>query len=303
MKLAIVGSTGFVGSSLTQYLHDTLKAEGFAGYNKNKPLNLPNSFFIDITNKDQRESIVKSIHPDIILHLAAQANVDQSEQYPELANALNYVGTKNITEIASKHNIRLIMMSTDYVFAGDRDVSYIETSPTKGVNIEGHSKEMAEKVLLETQPLDWAIIRISVPYGWRTHENQKSFFDWVIANLQNNKKINVVNDQYSCPTSLLELGPLIETIIVKHGKSIFHGVGKDYLSRYEFVLQIAQVFNLDKDLIHSITTEELKKLVPSYKAPRPLYCHLLDTRTEKEFGFSKYSVTENLIKLREQKKR
>ena len=266
MKIAIVGSTGFVGSSVTSYLQDKLKAEVFAGYNKNKPSHLKNIFFIDITNREQTDSAIKTIQPDIILHLAAQANVDQSEQFPNIANSLNFEGTKNIAEIASKYNSRLIMTSTDYVFDGQPETLYTENSRTKGINIEGQSKEKAEKVISGTKNLDWAIIRISVPYGWRARENQKSFFDWAISNLQTNKKINVVNDQYNCPTSLLELGPLIETIITKHGKGIFHGVGKDFLSRYDFVLQIAQDFNLDKEINQPVTTQELKKSVPSYKA-------------------------------------
>ena len=194
------------------------------------------------------------------------------------------------------------MTSTDYVFQGKRNEIYNEKSTTNAVNIEGKSKSEAEKLLLANLENDSAIIRISVPYGWRKKETQKSFLDWVVSSLKDNKKIDLLTDQYNTPTSLLELGVIFEKLLNKWVGGIFHAVAPDVLSRFEFGKIICEVFDLNYELLNPITTDELKRKIPGYQAQRPMYCHLIDSRLKKDLNFQLRSVKENLLELKNMKK-
>lgn len=294
MKIAIIGASGFVGTNIYPYLINNVQGNIHLGFNKSKLTDTENSFFIDITDKKNTFETLSKIDPNIIIHLAAEANVDRSELNKESTYKLNKEGTRNIVETSLKIGSKVIMMSTDFVFTGKKKEKYNENSPTKAVNIEGDSKAEAERLLQENIRFNFAIIRISVPYGWKTHPDQKSFLDWVVTSLTENKRINLLTDQYNSPTSLIELGPFVEKIINSNSYGIFHAVAPEIVSRYEFGLKIAKIFSFDKKLINPITTDELKNLVPSYKAPRPMYCHLINNRSENELNFKTRTIEKNL---------
>jgi len=297
MKIAILGTSGFVGSHIYSYLSRLGEFELFPSYHKHR-MNDKNSFYSDITKRNSLFRKLKEINPDIIINMAAIANVDFSENNPEIAYNINTDGVKNIVSIAETLSTKLIQCSTDFVFEGKKDIIYDETSRTKAVNIEGDSKAEAEKILMNSSLDDWSIFRISVPYGWRHKKSHKSFLDWLITKLEKRNKVTLLTDQFSCPTSLLELPKIIRLMILKNGKGVYHATGLEYVSRFDFGKIVSKVFEYDESLLIPITTSDLMRLNPNYKAKRPKYCKLVDKRIESELGFKKSTIENNLIELK-----
>jgi dTDP-4-dehydrorhamnose reductase len=302
MKIAFIGSSGFVGTNIIHYLTNNIDTDFYFGFFRNKSESNANNFLIDITKPDLTYKSLSTINPDVIIHLAAAASVDRSETNPENTFNVNREGTRNIAQVAKKLGCKVIMTSTDYVFPGNSNEIYNEKSPTNAVNIEGKSKAEAENLLQANLGNESAIIRISVPYGWRKKETHKSFLDWVVSSLKANKKIDLLTDQYNTPTSLTELGVIFEKLLNKWVGGIFHTVAPDVLSRFEFGKIICEVFDFKYELLNPITTEELKQKVTGYQAQRPMYCHLIDSRLKKDLNFQPRSVKENLLELKNVKK-
>ncbi|MBN2600901.1 MAG: SDR family oxidoreductase, partial [Candidatus Marinimicrobia bacterium] len=186
--------------------------------------------------------------------------------------------------------IKLIQISTDYVFDGSAG-PYAEDQPTKPINYYGQTKLDAEK-LIQKSAIPWTIIRTNVLYG-NTTVQKASFVRWVIDKLQRFETISIVNDQFGNPTWSFGLAEAIQKIIANNAGGLYHYAGKDYISRFEFALKIAGVYNLDPMLIRKITTRALNQ-----KAPRPYKAGLTCTKIIKELNVPFYSIIESLNRMK-----
>jgi len=183
-----------------------------------------------------------------------------------------------------------IYISTDYVFDGNAG-PYAEDQPTKPINYYGQTKLDAEK-LIQKSGIPWAIIRTNVLYG-NTTIQKASFVRWVIEKLQRFETISIVNDQFGNPTWSFGLAEAIQKIMDKKATGLYHYAGKDYISRFEFALKIAGVYDLDPMLIRKTTTRALNQ-----KAPRPYQAGLTCEKIKKELNVPFYSIIESLNKMK-----
>jgi dTDP-4-dehydrorhamnose reductase len=209
---------------------------------------------------DMTESVdlIRSLKPQYIVLTAAMTNVDGCEiDRPGAWNA-NAVGPKNVALAARDIGAKLIYVSTDYVFDGERGM-YHEDDPTCPINYYGESKLAGESFVQETLD-DYAIVRTSVLYGW--NPVRLNFVTWAVQELKRGNKINIVNDQYNSPTLSSNLAEMI--LSLKDETGIFHTAGSERINRYDFSLQIARAFKLDESLVIPITSDAL-----SWKARRP----------------------------------
>ena len=258
-RLLIIGM-GLLGSKIMQ-----LASKGFmtfGSYNKN-PINIPNcsSYKLDIINRKNTFELIKKIKPNYIVHTAALTGVDYCEAHKKEAWQINVNGTRNVAEIAEEINAKLIYISTDYVFNGEKGM-YQENDPTYPVDYYGETKLEGENVVKETCD-DYLIVRPSVLYGW--NPVKLNFVTWMIKELKEGKKINIVKDQFNTPTLADDLAELILELIKGEEYGIFHGSGSERISRFDFALKIAEIFDLNKDWIKPITSDKL-----NWVAKRPL---------------------------------
>ena len=286
-KILITGCAGLLGSKI---IKKGFKEFECFGVDVVTPKNVSNYEFhpIDITDKDKAIELIEKLNPCALIHPAALTNVDYCEEHPKEAYKINVRGTENLALGCEKVGAKLIYVSTDFVFDGRRGM-YAETDLAEPVSVYGKTKYKGEK-LLENIDINYCIARTSVLYGWHNNFN---FVTWVIDELKNNNKINIVTDQYTSPTYADNLADVLLTMVKKDVKGIFHTAGSERIGRYEFAEKIADVFDLNKELINPITSNSLKQ-----KAKRPMDSSLDVSKTEKEIGIHLMNIYEGLNEMK-----
>ena len=290
----ITGSEGQLGKALQIGLTDKFNILSTTRQPTQLAKNQRNVQKLDITDKVNISNVLKSFNPDIIINCAAYANVDGSEINKDLAHQVNVEGLRNLIQL-SDINTYLIQISSDYVFDGDSG-PYSEDEHTFPINYYGKTKLEAENILRGTRR-KWAIFRPNVLYSSDLF-SKGNFFAWVYRSLLKKESISVVTDQISNPTFNLQIVKAIFQCIIMDFEGILHIGSDDYMSRYDFALDIAKVFGFDSALITKIDTDALTQKVRSYIAKRPLHSGLVVNKIEKELNISSYPTSYNLKLLK-----
>jgi dTDP-4-dehydrorhamnose reductase len=215
-----------------------------------------NSLKLDVTEKRETDKIITKIKPAVIIHTAAETNVDLCEKEPTYAHKVNARGTMNVAKSSQKVGAKVIYISTDYVFDGNKG-NYCEADETGPTNVYGFTKLQGEHEVAE-HCKNYLILRSSVNFG--LHPNRQNFFTWVLTSLGHGEKIRVVKDHFNTPTSTENLAEVIREAIEKDIAGLYHASGTERISRYEFALKIADKLRLPKNLIQPVAMKELKNL-------------------------------------------
>ena len=264
-KILVIGGSGLLGYKI---LSNARNYELVGSYNKNS-INFENieTVKMDITNEKNCENIIK-LKPDIIINTAAVTNMDYCERFKKNAFDVNVTGTKNIANIAKKIGSKLIHISTDAVFSGNKKF-YVEEDEPNPINIYGKTKLESEKIVSKVKGS--IILRPSVIFGWipseyiKTNDESRktmNFGLWVLDQLNKNNKISIVNDQFSTPTLADNLAENIIEVIKNDLTGIFHLSGLSCISRLDFSKKIAKSFGYSENLITSISSKDFKQLAP-----------------------------------------
>lgn len=253
-KLLVIGG-GLLGREVARASRDIFDTA--VTYNKN-PVTIEGcrACQMDIT---QDVELIRHLSPEYISLTAAMTNVDLCETNREGAWKANAIGPKRVAQVAREIGAKLIHVSTDYVFDGERGM-YREDDVTSPISYYGESKLAGEQFVQEICP-DSVIARTSVLYG--QNPIRLNFVTWAVAEMQKGNRVNIVNDQYNSPTLSSNLADMI--LRIRDETGIFHACGSERISRYDFTVEIARAFGLDESLINPITSDRLK-----LKARRPM---------------------------------
>ena len=290
----ITGAEGQLGKALQIGLTDKFNILSTTRQPTQLAKNQRNVQKLDITDKENISNVLESFKPDIIINCAAYTNVDGSEINKDLAHQVNVEGLRNLIQL-SDINTYLIQISSDYVFDGDSG-PYSEDEHTFPVNYYGKTKLEAENILRGTRR-KWVIFRPNVLYSSDIY-SKGNFFAWIYKSLLKKDSISVVTDQISNPTFNQQFVRAIFQCIIMDFEGILHIGSDDYMSRYEFALEIAKVFGFDSTLITKIDTDSLTQKVKSYIAKRPIHSGLVVSKIEKELNTSSHSTNYNLKLLK-----
>ena len=290
----ITGAEGQLGKALQICFTDKFNILSTTRQPTQLSKNQRNVQKLDITDKENISNVLESFKPDVIINCAAYTNVDGSEINKELAHQVNVEGLRILIQL-SDINTYLLQISSDYVFDGDNG-PYSEDEHTFPVNYYGKTKLEAENILRGTRR-KWAIFRPNVLYSSDLF-SKGNFFAWIYKSLLKKDSISVVSDQISNPTFNQQFVKAIFQCIIMDFEGILHIGSDDYMSRYEFAMEIAMVFGLDSALITKIDTDSLTRKVKSYIAKRPLHSGLVVSKIEKELNTSSYSTNYNLKLLK-----
>ena len=257
MKFLVTGSAGLIGHQVVKDLSET--HEVFSCYNKSKPEH-GNIIKMDLLNHEMISNIMSEKKPDVVIHLGAMTAVDLCDAQQDNALKINSQATEILAKECSKINSFMVYVSTDYVFDGNTGM-YEENDTTNPLGFYGKSKLLGEKSI-QNFSSNWCIARTSTPFG--LHPTKKSFPIWVIENLQKQKQIDVLTDQFTSPTYVPSLSRMLIEISERHITGIIHVAGASKISRYEMASLVSDKLGLDGKLLREISINDIK-----WEAQRP----------------------------------
>ena len=227
MNILITGCKGQLGQEFKRF------KEIFDGN-----LILTDSDEIDICSLENINNYLSGIELDYIVNCAAYTNVRDAEIEREKSLLINSFGVKNLVDYCEKNNTKLIHISTDYVYNSDSINAIDEESEVDPVNYYGFSKREGEKHIEESKS-ESIVIRTS----WLYSKFGKNFVNTIIEKCKNNTEINVVNDQFGCPTYAKDLANDILRIVKSNinfnfKNKIFNYSNLSYTNWYEFASTI-----------------------------------------------------------------
>ena len=294
-KVIITGSNGLLGQSLLKLLlKERTKYEVF-GFSRGVNRSDREDFTycdMDITKEVLLKDEIDKIQPDFIINTAAMTQVDACETQKEACYLLNVTVVKWLTEICELRNIHLVQISTDFIFDGKKG-HYKETDTPNPISYYGLSKLNAEAVI-KTSAVQSTILRTSLVYGKVPHMTRSNIVLWVKKMLEEKNEVTIVSDQFRAPTYVIDLALACKISIDSEVAGVFNICSNKILSIYEIAQQVAQVFELDKNLIKPISTAVLNQT-----AFRPPKTGFDLTKTNNELQFYPKSFKEDLLKFKE----
>ncbi len=247
---------------------------------------------LDITNKESVKEFVKIHKPEIIINAAAFTNVDGCETERELSWRVNVDAVKNLIIASRINSSKIIHISTDYVFDGVYG-GYDENSTPNPLSFYGKAKLASENALIASG-VEFTIIRTMIIYGYGRNV-KRNFALWLVDKLGNNEPVTIVDDQYGMPTMVDDLGLALNRIVERERTGIYNVCGSEYISRYDFALKLADIFNFDRSLVIPVKTSELNQA-----AARPMNSSFILLKAETELGLKPLNVRDGLYLLKSQ---
>lgn len=208
----------------------------------------------DLTNLERLESSIRNQKPDVVIHTAASVNVDACEINKDYAYLLNSKLTENISFICRKYGVKLIYISTDAVFDGEKNGLYTEEDATNPINYYGFTKLQGEEFVAQVD--NSLILRTNI-YGVNI-QNKKSFGEWIVSSLQDNQELKMFTDIMFSPILVNELAEIIDRCICNDLEGLFHACGTGSISKYEFGILVKEIFGISAGKIHKATSEAMK---------------------------------------------
>jgi dTDP-4-dehydrorhamnose reductase len=282
-NILVTGSNGQLGSELRE-LSDTNENKFFFA-DKNE---------LDITNKEALEKFITESSINIVINCAAYTAVDKAEGEAELADKINHLAVKNLAEICKENSVKLVHISTDYVFDGTNHRPYTENDETNPQGIYGKTKLDGENAMLRINPSNSIIIRTSWVYSFYGG----NFVKTMLRLGGEKKSLGVVYDQVGTPTYAMDLAKTILGMAPKienESVEIYHYSNEGTLSWYDFAKEIMKMAKLECEITPLESCE--------YPTParRPHYSILNKSKIKKEFGVNipywKDSLSECLTKM------
>ena len=211
-----------------------------------------NNLEAELTRSGVIEELIETHKPEIFLHCAAMANVDACENDPELAHQVNAELPGQIAEACLKHSVHMIHISTDAVFDGSRG-DYIEEDDTNPLSVYAKTKLAGEHAVLSANP-EALIARVNF-YGWSKTGN-RSLAENFVNKLAQGREMMGFTDILFCPMNILDLSALLVEVSSLDLHGIYHMVGPEAMSKYEFGRRIAEKFGFDASLIKPVSVNE-----------------------------------------------
>ena len=188
---------------------------------------------MDITNKNSVDSVIKENTPDAVIHCAAYTAVDAAEDNAELCRKINAEGTQNIADVCKELDIKMIYISTDYVFDGQGERPWEPEDERTPLNVYGQTKYEGELAVQNT--LDkYFIVRIAWVFG----VNGKNFIKTMLNLGKTRDSLTVVNDQFGSPTYTYDLAKLLVDMVETEKYGIYHATNEGICTWYEFACEI-----------------------------------------------------------------
>jgi dTDP-4-dehydrorhamnose reductase len=282
-KILITGVSGLLGNNLAYYFRNKFN---ILGLYLTHPVTIEGIQIqkADLLSETSLRKIVHAFDPDIVIHCASLTNVDFCEDNQELTELVNIIGTRTVVESLKQTHAKLIYISSDSVYDGCKG-NFREADPVNPQNYYGLSKYKGELEVLRNSGA--LIIRTNI-FGWNIQEKH-SIAEWILHELSSKKQIKGFNDVFFSSIYTFDLATILDIAIDHDLTGIFNCGSRTFLSKYEFALQIADCFKLEKDLIHSITVDDF-----AFRAKRGKNLTLNVSKLENALNYNLPTITESI---------
>ncbi len=266
MRVLVTGAKGMLGSevvkTLEMYGHEVWGTD--ISYADDK---------IDITRQDQIRYALSSFRPSWVLNCAAYTNVDLAEEHEDQALVLNAKGPDLLAHACRRLSIRLMHVSTDYVFDGAKGSPYTEEDAPNPINVYGASKLAGENAIRHAME-DYIIVRTQ----WLIGHKGRNFVSTILSAAQINESLRVVNDQWGSPTFASDLARAMAQLLEADARGVYHVCNRGKATWFDLAKKAIEIVGLGTKVI-PVSTDEFPR-----PAKRPPYSILSTKKFSEKTG-------------------
>ncbi len=275
MRIVLTGAAGAVGTPLGR----DLKRRQYEVL----PVDIadsPGVIRIDLRNADAVAALLDEYCPDVVLHLAANKNVFFCEENKAVAHETNFGITENLARACMNNEIRMVFLSTDYVF-GAGNAMHSEASSLCPTTQYGRDKAASEE-FIKSHLVSCSIVRSAGLYGF-----PGDLVQVIRQTLAKGNVFNAFGNLKNCPTAMNDLSSMLDIILTRGLDGTYHCVGPEVLSRFDYAVQVARVFGFDESLIRL-------EMLDFSRDIRPPCLHLDGKKTYSTLDYYPRSLLENI---------
>ena len=258
--IVVTGASGLLGVSVVTRARDL--GHEVVGICHRNLLRVPGIRIcqVDLTNQPAVRALLEILQPESIIHCAAATNVDWCEEHPKEAEQINVQASSFLAEVAQELNAGFVYISTDSVFDGKHG-NYSETDQPLPLSVYAKSKLKGEQEVLRRH-LSPLIVRVTI-YGWNAQPKQ-SLAECILDQIAAGKQLGGFADVYFCPMLVDDLAEVLLTMLERGLSGLYHVVGSERISKYDFAKRVAMTFRLGMDCVAPRSIVEA-----NLRAPRP----------------------------------
>ncbi len=260
-RVLITGASGFLGRYLIRDAPS--HTELLLQYRTNQPQSFGQTVtFLPVDFLTTDWQWWNEVRPQVVIHTAALASLDECQRHPRLARQINVDSTRQLVERAEQAGARFLFISTDIVFDGEKG-NYREEDPPNPLNVYGRTKAEAERWVLENHS-NALVIRPALFYG-KSLNGRGSFTEIMFEKLQQGEEVKLFTDEYRTPVLVNDLSRAVWELAFHEYRGILHLGGSQRLSRYEMGRLLCEMYRFSPDLLIPTLSRETR-----FVAPRPL---------------------------------
>ncbi len=215
---------------------------------------------IDIRVEKDTVEKMSRLQPEMVINVAAFTNVDECESQAERAFAVNAEGMRHVALGALRCHAKVVYLSTDYVFDGEKREPYVESDLPNPLSVYGRSKLQGERYVQELTE-DGLIVRTQ----WLFGKYGNNFIASILRQSREKKELSIVNDQTGSPTYTVDLAKAISVLIQHDAKGLFHVANSDTCTWFAFAQAVLEFSGITGVKVSPISSKELNR--PAVRPP------------------------------------
>lgn len=240
-RILVTGVSGLLGINLS---HEMMREYDIVGVDRGKLVNAPFRIWkADLLDPGAVDAILNSVCPNWLINCAALADLEACENTPNLARALNTDLPAQMAKACRSRDISFAHISTDAVFDGEKDGFYTEEDSPNPLGVYSQTKLDGERAVLNENK-NAIVARVNF-YGWSL-SGKRSLAEFFHHNLTNNKSMSGFTDVIFCPMFVNHTARILIKMLEKNLSGLYHLVGTQAMSKYQFGVEIARKFSLQE---------------------------------------------------------
>lgn len=251
LPLLVTGLAGVAGYHAFQWLTQRYPGRVWGIRPQNNPhVRGDNVLPCNIEDRAALQRLFRQYRFAAVLDAVGNCALKPCELEPSLARTINVEGLRNILSACGRERPRIVRLSVDLVFSGNKGGNYVETDPPDPVTVYGKTMAWAEALLMECEPAA-CILRISLPMG-RSPNGHAGAIDWIESRFRHGRPATLYVDEIRTPTYVDCLNTVCEDVLRSELRGIYHAGGPRPLSLYQIGQIINRLGGYDPDLLHGI---------------------------------------------------